>query len=155
MMSSRAKQLKLNHTYIVFHNHDRLELINVLFIFYRFTTKSNEMAQRDDAQLAVRWEWRWTTWHAIGLEAVDHTHAMSQGGSGHHHPQASRGVLPSRQHEASVDLTWWICMLTPVLRYCFDLTCLTPLLGGFTCLPLCLKNILLDHLICFSCLKHF
>ena len=56
MMSSHAKQLKLNHTYIVFHNHDRPELINVLFIFYRFTTKSNEMAQRDDAQLAVRWE---------------------------------------------------------------------------------------------------
>ena len=36
---------------------------------------------------------------AIGLEPVDHTHAMSRGGSGHHRP--SSGVLPSCQPEAS------------------------------------------------------
>ena len=31
----------------------------------------------------------------------------------------------------------------------------TALLGGFTCLPLCLKKNLLDHLICFLCLETF
>ena len=69
---------------------------------------------------------------AIGVEPIDHTHAMFQGGSGHHRP--SSAVPPSCQ--ASVDLAWWIYMLTPVLKYCFHLTCLAPLLGESTCLPL-------------------
>ena len=73
-----------------------------------------------------------TTLDEIGVERIDHAHAMFQGGSGHHRP--SSAVPPLCQ--ALVDLAWWIYMLTPVLKYCFHLTCLTPLLGESTCLPL-------------------
>jgi translation initiation factor 4G len=41
---------------------------------------------------------------AIGLEPVDHTHAMSRGGSGHHRPSTRSAIPPSRQPEASVGL---------------------------------------------------
>jgi translation initiation factor 4G len=40
---------------------------------------------------------------AIGLEPVDHTHAMSRGGSGHHRP--SSAVPPSRQASISLGFT--------------------------------------------------
>ena len=38
--------------------------------------------------------------NAIGLESIDHTHVMTQGGSGHHHPLSA--VLPLCQ--ASISL---------------------------------------------------
>ena len=40
---------------------------------------------------------------AIGLQLVDHTHAMSRGGSGHHCP--SSAVPPSRQASIGLGFT--------------------------------------------------
>ena len=40
---------------------------------------------------------------AIGLDPVDHTHAISRGGSGHHHP--SIAVPPSRRASVGLGFT--------------------------------------------------